>query len=196
MPALSQQSKSQLRKSLRLQRRNIPTELREQHDRAIQRQLLALIKSRNARTLACFWPFDGEPDLIPACKELMQCGCEIALPVVEGESDYKMEFHLWSPDIPLTKSRYGIHEPQKSIPIPPTRFDMLLIPLVGYDKNGNRVGMGAGYYDRHLASVCDLQKPLRVGIAYQLQELEQIQQNDWDVPLHGVINEREWVPYF
>ena len=69
---------------------------------------------------------------------------------------------------------------------------MLLIPLVAYDCNGNRLGMGSGYYDRHLESIRDQPAPLRVGIAYSLQKIDPIEENDWDIPLHGVVNEHGW----
>ena len=72
---------------------------------------------------------------------------------------------------------------------------MLLIPLVAYDQFGNRLGMGAGYYDRHLEPLRDVRTPLRIGIAYSLQELERIKKNDWDIPLHGVINENGWFEF-
>jgi len=195
MTASHSQSSSQLRRSLRRQRREIPNLVRQENDNAIQKLLLTLVKSRNIGSLACFWPFDGEPDLIPVCKQLMQGDCEIALPVVSGDSNCEMEFHQWSTDTPVTTNCYGINEPLKTIPLSLMRFDMLLIPLVAYDKSGNRMGMGSGYYDRHLESIRDLQKPLRIGIAYQLQEQEAINKNAWDVPLHGVINETEWVSF-
>ena len=69
------------------------------------------------------------------------------------------------------------------------------MPLVGYDHLGNRLGMGAGYYDRHLESLRNSSLPLRVGIAYSLQEIESLKQNDWDIPLHGVVNENGWFTF-
>ena len=195
MPASQQQTNSQIRKIIRHQRREIPPQLRKKRDETIQRHLIAMVKSRQVRSLAGFWPFDGEPDLIPACKQLMADGCEIALPVISGDADSKMDFHHWNPDTPLIQNRYGISEPQKTIPLSLAGFDMLLMPLVGYDRTGNRIGMGSGYYDRHLEPTRDQQSPLRIGIAYQLQELEQITNNAWDVPLHGVINENGLVGF-
>lgn len=72
---------------------------------------------------------------------------------------------------------------------------MLLIPLVAYDRVGNRLGMGAGYYDRHLEPLRDLSSPLRVGIAYSVQALDRITANDWDIPLHGVVTENGWLEF-
>jgi len=195
MSTLSGKSNKLLRKELRQRRRDIPSRLRLAHDRAIQMHLLQLIRSQQIGSLACFWPFDGEPDLLPICKKLIADDCKIALPVVSEQLDYKMEFHRWDAVSPLTKNRYGIREPQKTISMPLSGFDMLLMPLVGYDKTGNRLGMGAGYYDRQLETLRDLQKPYRLGIAYSLQRVSLIRKNDWDVPLHGLVNEHGWISF-
>ncbi len=195
MSKLSSRSNKLLREELRKRRRDIPSRLRLAHDRAIQMHLLQLIRSQRVGSLACFWPFDGEPDLIPICKELIADDCKIALPVVSKQLDYKMEFHRWDAVSPLTKNRYGIREPQKTMPMPLSGFDMLLLPLVGYDKTGNRLGMGAGYYDRQLETLRDLHRPYRLGIAYSLQQVSLIRKNDWDVPLHGLVNEQGLIPF-
>ena len=194
MSVLSSRS-NKLRKELRQRRRDIPSRLRLANDRSIHLHLLQLIRSQQIGSLACFWPFDGEPDLIPMCKELIADNCKIALPVVSEHLDYKMEFHCWDADSLLTKNLYGIHEPQKTIPMPLSGFDMLLMPLVGYDKTGNRLGMGAGYYDRQLETLRDLHRPYRLGIAYSLQQASLIRKNDWDVPLHGLVNEQGWISF-
>ena len=122
-------------------------------------------------------------------------GCELALPVVSGENDHGMQFHAWRSDTNLLKNRYGIPEPEETAVMSISGFDMLIMPLVGYDRFGNRLGMGTGYYDRHLESLRDSDKPLRVGVAYSLQEIAAIQKNNWDIPLHGVVNEHGWFTF-
>jgi 5-formyltetrahydrofolate cyclo-ligase len=69
------------------------------------------------------------------------------------------------------------------------------MPLVGYDHLGNRLGIGSGYYDRHLESMRNSPLPLRIGIAYGFQEIEPLKQNDWDIPMHGVVNENGWFTF-
>lgn len=122
-------------------------------------------------------------------------GCKLALPVIKGTVGCNMDFHAWREDTVLGKNRYGILEPLDTEMLPVSSFDMLLMPLVGYDRWGNRLGMGAGYYDRCLVSVRDAESPLRVGVAYSLQETGPVDKEEWDIPLHGVVNERGWFAF-
>jgi len=184
-----------LRDELRQRRRDIPPHMRSTHDQAIRGHLLQAISSRGITSLAAYWPFDGEPDLVPLCQQLMSSTFEVALPVVSGRSDHAMEFHHWYAETSLKQNQYGIREPLKTSSISLAGFDMLLMPLVAYDKSGNRVGMGSGYYDRHLESLREASQPLRVGVAYSLQEVAKLKKNDWDVPLHAVVTEHGWVSF-
>jgi len=169
--------------------------LRASHNAAIGHHLLRLVKSLGAGSVACYWPYNGEPDIKPVYEQLIADGCELALPVISENNDNAMRFHAWRQDTDLEKNRYGIFEPQDTAAIPLTRFDILIMPLVGYDRFGNRLGMGCGYYDRYLESLRDLATPLRAGIAYSLQEIDRLDKNTWDIPLHGVVNERGWFTF-
>jgi 5-formyltetrahydrofolate cyclo-ligase len=189
------QSRSDLRQKLRSLRNGFSDARRAGHDKAIGRYLLELVRSRRAGSIAGYWPFNGEPDITPVCRQLMADGCRLALPVIEGENAGRMEFHSWRADTDLAQNRYGIFEPQATGIIPVSNFDMLIVPLVGYDRFGNRLGMGAGYYDRCLETIRDLDTPLRVGVAYSLQEMDPAAAQEWDVPLHGVVNEHGWLPF-
>jgi len=161
-------SKQALRDKLRRTRREINNRQRAQYDQAIRQHLLALIEARSISSLAAFWPFDGEPDMIPLFRQLLNQGIEIALPKIAANG-ISMEFHAWHADLELEQNRFGIPEPGKTEKISLSTCPLLIMPLVGYDHLGNRL--------------------LRVGIAYSLQEIEPLKQNDWDIPLHGVINE-------
>jgi len=186
------QAKSNLRQQLRSLRNGLTGAQRKAHDEAIGRHLLELVSTHHAGLIAGYWPFNGEPDIIPSCRHLMTQGCGLALPVIKGENAHLMDFHEWREDTVLAANRYGILEPLDTGLLPVSSFDMLLMPLVGYDRSGNRLGMGAGYYDRCLVSIRDLETPLRVGVAYSVQEMEPVEEAEWDIPLHGVLNERGW----
>lgn len=188
--------KSSVRSQLRDKRQNLPDHQRDVFDTAIRQHLLQLILLRNARSVACYWPFNGEPDIKPLCAQLMQNGFRLALPVVSADDGHAMQFHAWQPDMALVANSYGIHEPPQTAPrLPVSGFDVLMMPLVGYDRLGNRLGMGAGYYDRHLETRRDKKTPLRVGVAYSLQEIEPIEKKNWDIPLHGIVNEHGWFTF-
>jgi len=190
----AQVSRQALRHKLRAMRRDITSRQRVCFDQAIRQHLLQLMESRAASSLAAYWPFDGEPDMIPLCKQLLEQGVEISLPKI-AEIGNSMEFHAWRPGLALEKNRFGIHEPGNTEKKSLAGFAVLIIPLVGYDHLGNRLGVGSGYYDHHLESMRDSPAPLRVGIAYSLQEVELIDHHDWDIPLHGVVNENGWFPF-
>ncbi len=190
-----EENKRTLRSRLRQQRCAMAEQTRIEHDESIRQHLLGLIHKLEIRTIAGFWPFNGEPDLVPLFRQLMDDGCDLALPVISARQKGLMKFCKWQRDIPLVKNRFGICEPQDHRALNPQHFDLVIIPLVAYDRLGNRLGMGAGYYDRHLEPLRDCPSPVRMGVGYSLQEMKHLAQNAWDIPLHGVVNEREWVTF-
>ena len=132
--------------------------------------------------------------MIPLYRQLLDQGIEIALPKIAANG-ISMEFLAWHADLELEQNRFGIPEPGKTKKISLSACPLLIMPLVGYDHLGNRLGVGSGYYDRYLESLRDSPQPLRIGIAYSLQEIAPLKQNDWDIPLHGVINENGWFTF-
>jgi 5-formyltetrahydrofolate cyclo-ligase len=184
-----------IRRALRSKRRKLSEHSRTAHDASIRQHLLQLTGSKKLNSIAAFWPFDGEPDVIPLCRQMISSGKEIALPVISSDADVAMKFHLWRPSTVLKPNKFGICEPQETEILDLAGFDLLLIPLVAYDSTGSRIGMGSGYYDRHLENIRDLPSPLRLGIAYGLQEVDLINKNKWDIPLHGVVNETGWFTF-
>ncbi len=183
-----------LRQNLRCTRREIPGTRRKLFDQAIRQHLLKLIDSSDVSSVAAFWPFDGEPDVIPLCGQLSGLGIEVALPKISASGN-RMEFHSWQPRQPLEPNRFGIPEPSGGEKKTATDFSMLLVPLVGYDRDGNRLGMGSGYYDRYLQPLKNSLTAKIIGVAYSLQEADSIDPNDWDIPLHAVVNENGWFTF-
>jgi len=183
-----------LREKLRNMRRDISHQQRSRFDQAIRQHLLDLIKTKTITSLAAYWPFDGEPDVIPLCRQLLEQGVGVALPKIALDGN-NMEFHAWHAGETLEQNRFGIQEPGNTRKMSVSTCPLLIMPLVGYDHAGNRLGVGSGYYDRYLETMRDSPLPLRIGIAYSLQEMELIESNDWDIPLHGVINENGWFTF-
>jgi len=191
----SKQSKALLRQRQRQLRRGIQARQRERFDRSIRAHVRQLIASRGARSVAAFWAFDGEPDLVPLFAQLTADGIDLALPVVTPGPGGCMTFHRWRPETDMRQSAFGIPEPQGTAAREARELDLVIMPLAAWDLRGNRLGMGAGYYDRCLAASRHSAAPFRVGVAYSSQEVGHIDHDPWDVPLHGVVTENGWLEF-
>jgi 5-formyltetrahydrofolate cyclo-ligase len=131
-----------------------------------------------------YWPFQGEIDLRPLIQSFLTVGARAALPVVV-EKGKPLEFWSWHPKMKLERGIWNIPIPSERNPVQPT---ILLVPLVGFDAKGYRLGHGGGYYDRTLSSLA--KKPLCIGVGYELGRLETIHPQSHDIPMDTIVNER------
>ena len=193
-PEASQKAlKSRLRKKIREQRRNIDAGEKLALDNAINRFLATWVGESQATSIAAFWPFDGEPDLLPALEFLEREGVLLALPViVETAVRPSIIFRQWSSGTMMEPNRYGIPEPNGTPELLLPDIDLMLLPLVGWDDSGGRLGMGAGFYDRALQPFSLSSAPVRMGVAYQLQKLPRVPAEPWDIRLHMILSESGW----
>jgi len=174
-------------------RRRLGTEEKQALDGAINRFLSTYIVEHRPRTVAAFWPFDGEPDLLPSLDLLQREGVQIALPVIGSPAaGPSMIFRKWTAESLMKKNRFGISEPSDTAEIPILEIDLMLLPLVGWDEAGGRLGMGAGFYDRALQPFGQSNSPHRMGVAYQMQKLPGVPAEPWDVRLHLILSESGW----
>ncbi|MFU8896062.1 MAG: 5-formyltetrahydrofolate cyclo-ligase [Gammaproteobacteria bacterium] len=179
--------RNSLRRKMRLRRRGLPPFRRQLANRALTRHLVALPAYRRARSLAIYWPADGEADVRGLAAHAWSCGKRLFLPVV-GQ-DGAMCFVPWSRSGVLRRNRYGIPEPIGGRRrVTAARLDMLIMPLVVFDLHGNRLGMGGGYYDRAIGR--SRRRPVLVGAAFSLQRVLDIPAQPWDIPLDMVVTER------
>lgn len=188
--------KSRLRKEIRDRRRHIDGSVRKQWDEQINRALLEHASQSRPDVVAAFLAFDGEPDLSPSLARLSEQGVTVALPVIQdlpGKS--VITFCAWNAEIPLRDNRYGISEPVDSILVPIPEIDLVLLPLVGWDSNGGRLGMGASFYDRLFQPFDGQDNPERVGVAYELQKIDSVPCDPWDIRLHGMLTENGWFTF-
>lgn len=130
-----------------------------------------------------YWPIKGEIDLRHLVQDFMAEGAAAALPVVV-EKRQPLEFWVWQPDQKLQRGFWNIPVPAEPNRMRPTA---LLIPLVGFDGAGYRLGYGGGYYDRTLAGLNP--KPLTIGVGYDFGRLESIQPQPHDIPLDAIVTE-------
>jgi len=104
-----------------------------------------------------------------------------------------MRFHCFRRGQQLRTGRYGIAEPAPSSPVAAvSELDLVLTPLVAFSSNGERLGMGGGYYDRAFASRRG-SRPVLLGVAHDCQLVETLPTNSWDVRLHGIVTERRFL---
>lgn len=182
--------KTDLRKELRAARAAVDPRRRAAWDEALNAQVLGWATRARPRVVAAFLAFDGEPDLASALAGLDRDGIRLALPVVRPEPGRDvLVFRQWSPVSELASNRYGIAEPVGTLDVGLQELDAILMPLVGWDTGGGRLGMGASYYDRALQALADAARPRRIGIGYDLQRLDRVPVEPWDVRLHAMITE-------
>ena len=186
-------NKSRLRQALRQRRREIDELHRNVLDTAINTHLAEFVRGEGHRVIAAYLAFDGEPDLHQALTQLAQEGVTLALPVVHDVPgrDF-ITFRQWEIEKKLARNRFGIREPVDAVEIPLAAVDLVLVPLVGWDRNGGRLGMGASFYDRMFQPFSLQDRPLRMGVGYGVQETGEIPLDHWDIRLHAMLTENGW----
>jgi 5-formyltetrahydrofolate cyclo-ligase len=185
---------SALRQQLRASRRALDDEERALRSQQAIQKLAHHRLFLAARHIACYLPNDGELDLTYLISQAWTMGKSIYLPVLSIHHRNHLHFLSYRRDDELVTNRFGIPEPvlHRRNMIDIKCLDLVLMPLVGFDSNGNRLGMGGGFYDRSFAFLRRRQKwrkPSLIGAAYDFQEVERLKRNSWDVPLAGVMTE-------
>lgn len=139
--------------------------------------------------VSAYWPLPGELDLRPALKVLADRPIQLALPRVIG-NEQPLSFHAWHPADHLLEGRFKVMEPEQNKPrLDPT---ILLVPLLAFDRARQRLGHGKGYYDRTLACLrAANSKTMAIGVAFSIQEVEQVPTDDYDQTLDMVITEHD-----
>lgn len=188
MKSTQQMLRNQLRQQIRKTRANLTALQQQQAEDSITQQALALIEAQNAQHIALYVSFDGEISTEKLIKTLWAQDKHVYLPVLHPFNSNHLLFLRYLPDTPMLKNKFGILEPKLNVQnvLPLDELDILFTPLVAFDKQGNRLGMGGGFYDRTLQH---WQKSsfIPVGLAHQCQQVEQLPTEAWDVPLHQIL---------
>lgn len=187
-------SRTELRQHIRQQRRALSATQRQRHARSMASRLVHSHLFRSARNIACYLANDGEIDLQPVIQRLWAMNKQCYLPVLGEGKEKRMWFAPYRPNERLKPNRYGIPEPDGSprMWVSPHQLDLVLMPLVAFDAQGNRLGMGGGYYDRSFAFLNrphGIKKPRLVGVAYELQRCDSLPFESWDVPMSAIVTE-------
>ncbi len=189
---MSAQTKGHLRQRLRRARRNLGGTARRLAALRATRRVAALPEFRRAQQLALFLSADSEMDTAPLLRLCTQQGKRIYLPILRGDGN-RLAFAPYTPGQRLRRNRYGIAEPVTAGPgLAPQRLDLALLPLVGFDSGGQRLGMGGGYYDRTFAFVRRHwrgRRPRLVGLAHEIQRAPDIPTEPWDIVMDAVVTD-------
>jgi 5-formyltetrahydrofolate cyclo-ligase len=142
--------------------------------------------------VAGFMPMKSEINPLPLMRKLAAAGARLALPVVAGQGQ-PLTMRAWAFGEPLVAGVWGIREPP---PIAPAVApDLLLVPLLAFDRAGHRIGYGAGYYDMTIAALRAQRVAVAIGVAFAAQEIAAVPATPRDVPLDLVLTEHEVIDY-
>mgnify|MGYP001157238914 CR=1 FL=1 len=137
------------------------------------------------KTVGAYYPYNYEVDLMLILEKFVKKKYLISLPKIRKNN--QMDFFKWSLSDPLTINKYGIPEPVSSKITYP---DILLIPMVAFDKDFNRLGYGGGFYDRYIKKLKNKKKIITIGLAYSFQRVKKIPTNKHDVKLDFIVTEK------
>ena len=177
-------NKSQIRKKIfKIRKRKNSQNL------SINFKLILNILEKNKsiiRNIGGYYPYNYEIDSIEILKKLENKNYQISLPKIKKKS--QMDFFCWSIKEPLRINKYGIPEPSSDKITYPS---ILLVPLVAFDKNKNRIGYGGGFYDRYINKMKKNRKILTIGLAYSFQEIKKIKTNKYDIKLDFIVTDKK-----
>jgi len=187
-------TRKELRLQLRHRRRALTLLQQKNASNRLLRQIIKIPGIQRVQHIAIYLASDGEINtqaIISWCRMHKK---QLYLPVLHPLSHNRLWFARYTAQTPMKRNKYGIWEPRK-----PYRFmlsakqlDLVLLPLVGFDEEGGRLGMGGGYYDRtfNYLGHAGINKPRLVGLAHELQKVETLPVESWDVPLSGVATDQ------
>ena len=149
--------------------------------------ILSILKKKKVqgKIIGGYYPYNYEIDILQILEKFKKKNFIITLPKIKKNS--QMNFFQWSTNDPLAINKFGIPEPISKIVKYP---DILLVPLVAFDKNYDRIGYGGGFYDRYIKKVKKRKKVLTIGFAYSFQKVKKIPTNKYDIRLDFIITSK------
>ncbi|MBG3129814.1 5-formyltetrahydrofolate cyclo-ligase [Proteus mirabilis] len=188
------QQRDEIRKAIRQKRRLLTLAEQQQAADKLSKQVLTHPKIKQAQTIALFLSFDGEIDTSPLISQLWALNKQVCLPVLHPFHRHHLLFLRYTPSTVLVKNRFNISEPPLNVNmvIPISNIDIIFTPLVAFDEQGQRLGMGGGFYDRTLEN-WQQKSFYPMGLAHTCQQVAHLPIANWDVPLPEIITpEKIW----
>lgn len=183
-------SRQQLRQAYRQRRQALSSSEQLTARARIAQQLTQLDSVAQATKIACYLSNDGEVDLTLLIENCWYRGIAVYLPVLHPFRKGNLLFIQYRQNYSLNVNKYGIAEPvlDVSYVCPVADLDVVLTPLVAFDAQGNRLGMGGGYYDRTLSKVASTPTaPALIGISHDCQHAPALPSQGWDIPMHQIV---------
>jgi len=175
--------KSEIRKKIiKLRKKNYSNDLKINFQSIIK---ILRKKKQTKKIVGGYFSFNYEASVIPILEKFKKLNYITGIPKIGKK--YDMNFFVWSINDPLIINKYGIPEPITNKIIYP---DILLVPLVAYDKDRNRIGYGGGFYDRYIKKIKKIKKVLTIGIAFSYQKVKKIPIEKNDIKLDFIITEK------
>lgn len=165
-------------------RKQIPEAERASWSEAITTLLIQGFPVLQQRSVGFYSPYQGEYDPAPVMAYLFKRGATLALPEVIGPHQ-PLRFRKWWPRAPMRKDAYGIAIPHETEQV---TIDAVVIPMIGFDNQGYRLGYGSGFFDRTLATIHP--RPLTIGIAFELLHLPTTYPHEHDIAMDYIVTEK------
>ncbi|WP_428242593.1 5-formyltetrahydrofolate cyclo-ligase [Gynuella sp.] len=187
-------SKDQLRKHIRSLRRQLTPSQQQHASEGLVNQLRAHDVYQQSESIALYLANDGEISVQPLAEYAWQQGKKLYLPVLNANTGVSLIFKRWLPDSEFEPNRFRIPEPVTNETIEAQALDLVCFPLVAFDTQGGRLGMGGGFYDRTFSFTLEesCATPILWGMAHECQEVEIVPKEDWDIPLSSIITDQRW----
>jgi 5-formyltetrahydrofolate cyclo-ligase len=188
-------TRSDIRKRIRSQRRNLSTNERRFAAYLVTKSISNLRVFRASKRVAFYLPNDGELDLSLLIQRAWMMKKVCYLPVLDTLTADQLKFAPYYQNTLMRVNCFGIQEPAVPVcqRVRANALDLVLLPLVAFDARGNRIGMGGGFYDRTLSFLRKRRhwrKPHLLGVAYEFQKIDALNRHKWDVPLQCIVTDK------
>ncbi len=188
--------RQQIRNEVRQHRRNLDVNTHYTLSQKLCNNLIRSNQFRNSDHIAVYLTNDGEVDLMPLVEQGWKMKKKFYLPILSPIFHNRLWFAPFNDQSIMVINRFGIAEPDINWrnAKPAYALDLILMPLVAFDLNGNRLGMGGGFYDRTLAYLNQRKvwrRPYLMGTAFEFQCYPKLPSESWDIPMNGIITERD-----
>jgi 5-formyltetrahydrofolate cyclo-ligase len=185
-----QQIRQAIRERIIKDRDALPLELRHQFSGAIIGRLHHYLSRKPSRSIHCYISFRSEVETYDLIEQALQKGIQVTVPIVDRVGDRPSLSHAEINDLNnLVNGPFGVQEPRERKPASLDELDAIIVPLVAFDRHGTRLGYGKGFYDAFLR---ELPRSIeRIGLAYSMQEIDQISVLSHDEPLDTIVTEQE-----